>query len=96
MYFYLLLIYYQFYRFNGVKTNAGKTWIGQDSLRAEEDDVRGCWRDIKRHHQLQRLSEHDAGKKKCNSKTVSKYIQRMGGDPKLGHRRIRVKGRLCP
>lgn len=86
----------QFYRYDGVKTDAGKTWTGQDSLRAEKDDVRGGWRDIERDDQLQWLPEYDAGKKKCNSETVSKHwvIQKMGGDPKLGHRRVRVKGRL--
>lgn len=41
-----VLAVFDLYRFNGVKTNAGKTWIGQDSPRAEKDDVRGGWRYI--------------------------------------------------
>lgn len=51
----ILLIYFncQYYRYNGIKTNAGKTRTGQDSLRAEKDDGRGGWRDIERHYQLQ-------------------------------------------
>lgn len=41
-----------FFRHDGVKTNVGKTWIGQDSLRAEKDDVRSGWGRIERHYQL--------------------------------------------
>ena len=63
---FLLSVNNQLCRFDGVKTNAGKTRTGQDSLRAEKDDVRGCWRDIEGNHLLPRLPEYDAGKKKCN------------------------------
>lgn len=62
---------YQFYRYNGLKTNAGKTWIGQDSLGAEKNDGRGGRKCIERHHLLQWLPKHDAREEKCNTETVS-------------------------
>ncbi|MEQ2296685.1 hypothetical protein AMECASPLE_027104 [Ameca splendens] len=62
-----LLICAQCSRYDGVKTYAGKTRIGQNSLRAEKDDVRGGWKSIEGHNQLPRLPEHDAGETKCNS-----------------------------
>lgn len=67
----IYLVWADFYRHNGVEANAGKTWLGQDALRAEKDDVRGGRKRIKGHDQLQRLPEHDAGQKKRNTETVS-------------------------
>lgn len=61
----------QYFRYDGVKTYAGKTWTSQNSLRAEKDDVRGSWRPIEGHNQLPRLPEYDAGETKCNSEAVS-------------------------